>query len=94
LISQQRREHFRRRADLENRIAVQRTRIALLQLPVGNHPPPMRPDNAHGDPDALMLHVDSIDEHLPNLGIRRHGRLTNGLGVGSGVKRNHCNGDG
>jgi len=67
LGEQQRREHFCCRTDLKNRIAVHRTWITFFQVAVSNNPPPLRLDYTHNNANTLVLYIDSINEHLPNL---------------------------
>ena len=57
------------RSDFKDGVAVERARIALVQLSVGDDTSSLGPKNPHHDPDALVLDVDSIDEDFPNLGI-------------------------
>lgn len=67
------------RADLENRVAVERPRITLVQISVRDDARPLWPDHAHRDADALVLNVDSIAEDLPDFRIRWHRWFRNSL---------------
>jgi len=46
----------------KNRIAVRRTRIARLQVPISDHASPVRSDHPNHDPNALPLSVNTFDE--------------------------------
>src|SRR5208282_1637184 len=74
-------------AVFEDGVAVERTRIALLQMSIFNHAASLGPDDADDDANALVLDVDSLDEHLPNVSIRGHGGLRNGPGTGEGKQQ-------
>jgi len=50
-------------------------------MSIRDYPPFLRRDKSHHDADTLLLDVDSIHEHLPDIGVRRQVGLWNGLGL-------------
>src|SRR2546429_3404647 len=52
-----------------------------------HHAPSRGPDDAHHNADALVLEVDSIDEYLSNISIRRSRGLWRRLAIGESKDR-------
>jgi hypothetical protein len=70
---QQRRENFRDRPDLEDRVAVHRPGIINGHLSVHDDLLSLRPDQPNGDSYALMLNINAFGENCPHRGIRKDG---------------------
>ena len=61
---------FSDRANLEDRVSVQRASIARTESAIGYDPASLRLNDADNDPHALPIPIDSVDKHPPDLGIR------------------------
>src|SRR5262249_39659891 len=62
------------RADLEDRISVQRLRTGLVERAVGDNPATLRLNHTNDDPHTLLILVDPIHENLSNDRIARNER--------------------
>src|SRR2546421_8653611 len=75
----ERREDLGNGPDLEFRIAVHLSRVVLVQGAIGDNALALRVDHAYDNAERLSLGVNSIDQNLANLTVRRN-RPTQGAG--------------
>jgi len=71
---QQRSEHFRDRADVEDGIAAHRSPVVRSHRPVRDDSPARRIDDANDDARGLPLRFDTSRQHVANLRVRRNRR--------------------
>ena len=78
-------EHLAYRAYLKTSVAIQVSRVTLVEMAVRNNPPALRSHYADDDADAIFWtgeSVDPFDENFSNVSIRRendHSRVLLGL---------------
>jgi len=63
-------EHLCHRADLEDCVAIERTRVLFTEPAVRNDPSASGSDYADDDADALALGIDAFNEYLANITVR------------------------
>jgi len=71
-------ERFRHRADLENGVAIQRSRISSVAMAERDDPFSVRFDYAENYADVIFVRANSLDQDLPNLIIRREHAMNSG----------------